>query len=138
LRDERKALSESLTSPADWDVEMGEDASFLREGLDPQVLRKLKRGHWVIQDQLDLHGMNRLEARLSVAAFLNECLARGLRCVRIVHGKGRGSKHGLPVLKAKVRLWLTRREEVLAFCDARPVDGGSGAVVALLKATTKG
>jgi DNA-nicking Smr family endonuclease len=136
-RDERAALVESLTSPADWDVETGEDTAFLRPGLDRQVLRKLKRGHWVIQDQLDLHGMNRMEARHSLGEFLNECLAKGLRCVRIVHGKGLGSKHRLPVLKAKVRYWLTRRDEVLAFCDARPVDGGSGAVVALLKADTK-
>jgi DNA-nicking Smr family endonuclease len=136
-RDEREALAESLTAAADWDVETGEDIAFLRPGLDREVLRKLRRGHWVIQEDLDLHGMNRMEARLCVAAFLNDCLARGLRCVRIVHGKGLGSKHRLPVLKAKVRCWLTQRYEVLAFCDARPVDGGSGAVVALLKADTK-
>jgi len=136
-RDEREALAESLTSPADWDVETGDDAAFLRPGLDRQVLRKLKRGHWVIQEHLDLHGMNRMEARLSMVAFLNECLARGLRCVRIVHGKGLGSKQRLPVLKTKVRGWLTQRDEVLAFCDARPVDGGSGAVIALLKSGTQ-
>jgi DNA-nicking Smr family endonuclease len=132
-RDEREALAESLTAAADWDVETGEDVAFLRPGLDRQVLRKLRRSHWVIQENLDLHGMNRMEARLCVAAFLNDCLARGLRCVRIVHGKGLGSKHRLPVLKAKVRYWLTQRDEVLAFCDARAVDGGSGAVVVLLK-----
>ena len=132
-RDEREALAESLVAPAEWDVETGEDTAFLRPGLDRQTLRKLKRGHWVIQDHLDLHGMNRMEARLSVANFLNDCLARGLRCVRIVHGKGLRSKHRLPVLKSKIRVWLTRRDEVLAFCDARPVDGGSGAVVVLLK-----
>lgn len=137
-RDERQVLAETLATGADWDVETEEDAAFLRPGLDRQVLRKLKRGHWVIQEQLDLHGMNRMEARLAVAAFLNECLARGLRCVRIVHGKGLGSKQRLPVLRAKVRLWLTRRDEVLAFCDARPADGGSGAVVVLLKAGTRG
>ena len=136
-RDERQALAETLTSAADWDVETEADAAFLRPGLDRGVLRKLRRGHWVIQEHLDLHGMNRMEARLAVAAFLNECLGRGLRCVRIVHGKGLGSKQRLPVLKTKVRLWLTRRDEVLAFCDARPVDGGSGAVVVLLKAGSR-
>ncbi|HET9701847.1 MAG TPA: Smr/MutS family protein [Burkholderiales bacterium] len=137
-RDEREALAESLTCAAEWDVETDEDTAFLRPGLDRQVLRKLKRGHWVIQENLDLHGMNRMEARLCVATFLGECVTRGLRCVRIVHGKGLGSKHRLPVLKAKVRYWLTQRDEVLAFCDARQVDGGSGAVIALLKSGSRG
>jgi DNA-nicking Smr family endonuclease len=132
--DEREALNQSLSEPAPWDVDFGDEISFLRTGLSRDVLRKLKRGHWVIQSQLDLHGLNRMEARIQMAEFLGACLAKGLRCVRIIHGKGLGSKNREPVLKSKVRHWLTQREEVLAFCQARPVDGGSGAVVVLLAA----
>jgi DNA-nicking Smr family endonuclease len=97
------------------------------------VLRKLRRGHWVVQDALDLHGLNREEARLSLAQFLGACLKRGLRCVRIVHGKGLRSPGKEPVLKGKVQLWLARREEVLAFCEAPANQGGSGAMLVLLR-----
>jgi DNA-nicking Smr family endonuclease len=133
-RDEREALAESLTEPPGWDVEFGDETFFLRPGLPRQIIRNLRRGQWVIQAELDLHGMNRMEARLSLGDFLNHCLAEGLRCVRVIHGKGLGSKNREPVLKAKVRHWLARRDEVLAFCQARPVDGGSGALMVLLKA----
>jgi DNA-nicking Smr family endonuclease len=132
LRDEHAALSESLS---DWvpPHESGDEASFLRPGLSRQVLKKLRRGHWVVQDELDLHGQNSDEARSSLVVFLNSSAKRGLRCVRIIHGKGLGSKNQEPVLKHKVRAWLTQREEILAYCEARPVDGGSGAMTVLLK-----
>ncbi|MGE5128266.1 MAG: Smr/MutS family protein [Sphingomonadaceae bacterium] len=133
--DERAALAESLSGPVSLDdaLEGGEELSFLRAGLSRQVLRRLRRGHWVVQDELDLHGLNQAQAALGVAQFLRHCSASGLRCVRIVHGKGLGSPRREPVLKGKLRKWLTPREEVLAFCQAPPAHGGSGAVLVLLK-----
>ena len=132
LLDEHSALAESRSGRLDPEVE--DEASFLREGLSRQVLRKLRRGHWVVQDDLDLHGLTRAEARAAVAGFLRESVRCARRCVRIVHGKGLGSKNREPVLKGKVRAWLAQREEVLAFCQAPATHGGSGAVLVLLKA----
>src|ERR1700752_2849394 len=134
-RDERAALAESLAGPVSLDdaIDSGEELSFLRAGLPRQVLRKLRRGHWVVEDSLDLHGMNRVEAGLSVAGFLRRCQARRNRCVRIVHGKGLGSPRREPVLKGKLRKWLSVRDEVLAFCQAPGAQGGAGAVLVLLR-----
>ena len=134
-RDERSALAESLAGPVSLDdaIESGEELCFLREGVSRQVLRKLRRGHWVVEDSLDLHGMNRIEAALSVAGFLRRCAARRIRCVRIVHGKGLGSPGREPVLKGKLRKWLSLRDAVLAFCQAPAAQGGAGAVLVLLK-----
>jgi DNA-nicking Smr family endonuclease len=134
-RDERAALAESLRGPLTVDeaLESGVELSYLREGVSRQVLRRLRRGHWVVQDGLDLHGMNRVEAAGQVAQFLRAAAARGARCVRIVHGKGLGSKNREPVLKAKLRAWLMPRDEVLAFCQAPAAEGGSGALLVLLK-----
>jgi DNA-nicking Smr family endonuclease len=135
-RDERAALAESLHGPVSIDdaLDSGEELVYLREGYSRQVLRKLRRGHWVVQDSLDLHGMNRHTAAEAVARFLRDSAARGVRCVRIVHGKGRGSKNREPVLKGKLRQWLPRREEVLGFCQAPAAHGGGGAVLVLLRA----
>jgi DNA-nicking Smr family endonuclease len=134
-RDERAALEESLSGARSIDdaIESGEELSFLRDGLSRQLLRKLRRGHWVVQHELDLHGMNRMQAAHAVAEFLRHCRARHLRCLRIVHGKGLRSRNREPVLKDKVRKWLAQRDEVLAFCQAPPADGGAGAVLVLLK-----
>jgi DNA-nicking Smr family endonuclease len=134
--DERSALVESMSGPISLDdaVDSGEELVFLREGVTRQVLRKLRRGHWVVEDSLDLHGMNRVEAALSVAEFLRRCGLRRLRCVRIVHGKGLGSRNREPVLKDKLRRWLALREEVLAFCQAPATQGGGGAALVLLRA----
>ena len=128
-RDELAALAESLEGPLSIDdaLETGEELSYLREGMARETLRKLRRGHWSIQDGIDLHGMTRDQASAVVVEFLEQCLARGLRCVRIVHGKGLG------ILKAKLRKWLPQREEVLAYCQAPANDGGSGALLVLLK-----
>jgi len=134
--DEHEALRESLSAAwteEDW-LETGDEPNFLRPGLSRQVLRKLRSGTWVIQSQLDLHGMDRHEAREALAAFLAGSIKRGIRCVRVIHGKGLGSKNREPVLKTKVKHWLAQRAEVLAYCQARPMDGGSGALVVLLKA----
>jgi DNA-nicking Smr family endonuclease len=135
LLDDHAALRESRDALLDPDsaLETGEEAAFLRDGLSRQVLRKLRRGHWVVQAELDLHGMTRPEAREAVAAFLREAVRRARRCVRIVHGKGLGSKNREPVLKGKVRGWLAQREEVLAFCQAPAPQGGSGAMLVLLR-----
>ncbi|MFN2644322.1 MAG: Smr/MutS family protein [Burkholderiales bacterium] len=133
LRDERSALAESL-GPLSLDdaLEAGNELVYLRDGYPRDVLRKLRRGHWVVEDELDLHGMNRHGAALSVAEFLRHCRRRGRRCVRIVHGKGLGSRQREPVLKGFLRKWLLR-DEVLAFTQAPAAQGGSGAVLVLLK-----
>ena len=134
LRDERAALAESLAGPLSIDdaLETGEELVYLREGLQREVLRKLRRGHWVVEDELDLHGMNRQVAAISVAEFLRQCRRRGRLCVRIVHGKGLGSRQREPVLKRLLRKWLLR-EEVLAFSQAPAAQSGTGAVLVLLK-----
>jgi len=139
LLDGHDAVAESLDGPLTWEqsLQTGEEPSFLRSGLGPDVLRKLRRGHWVVQDAVDLHGHNRQEARLLVAEFLGASLKRGLRCVRLVHGKGLRSPGKEPVLKGKVQLWLAKRDEVLAFCEAPRNQGGSGALLVLLKAASK-
>ncbi|HWH48108.1 MAG TPA: Smr/MutS family protein [Burkholderiales bacterium] len=139
LRDDEQVLQESLSDhlPLEVGLETGDELVFLRDGLSNMVLRKLRRGHWVNQDELDLHGSRSEEARQLIVAFLNQALARGLRCVRIVHGKGLRSENREPVLKRKVGNWLAQRDEVLAFVQARPEDGGSGAVAVLLKAKRK-
>ncbi len=139
LRDERAALADSLSDHITWDIgtETGEELVYLRNGLSPQTIKKLRRGHWVLQDELDLHGSTSAQARPLLVEFLNACMRIDVRCVRIIHGKGLRSKNREPVLKTKVANWLIQRDEVLAFCQARQVDGGSGAVVVLLKARTR-
>ena len=140
LKDEQQALVDSLSDP--WEIldqegpdsiESGEELFFARPGVTAAALRKLKRGGWVVQAELDLHGLRSDEARLALAGFLAACARRDIRCVRIVHGKGLRSKNREPVLKHKLRHWLMQREDVLAFCQARPADGGSGAAIVLLK-----
>ena len=136
LRDEKQALRDSLSDdyiPA-FEMESGEELLYLRDGQTPNILSKLRRGFWVVQAQIDLHGLVSDEARLYVADFLNICKKRNIRCVRIVHGKGLGSRNREPVLKHKLRSWLMQRDEVIAYAQAKPEDGGSGAVIVLLKA----
>jgi len=133
--DDHAVLRESVSDEygAEWLLESDESLSYRRAGLGEDVVRKLRRGHWTVSAQLDLHGMRVDEAREAVADFLRECVRQERRCVRIIHGKGLGSANRIPVLKEKVRRWLTQKEEVLAFAEARPDDGGSGVVLALLK-----
>jgi DNA-nicking Smr family endonuclease len=140
LRDDRESLQESLSDQVPWDagMETGDELSYSRNGIGTNTLRKLRRGHWVIQSQLDLHGLTVDEARGLLVDFLNHCARRGWRCVRIIHGKGLRSKNREPVLKLKVAGWLMQRDEILAFCQARHSDGGSGAVVVLLKGVSRG
>jgi DNA-nicking Smr family endonuclease len=136
LADEHAALQESLSDDFSVETLMDTDdaLSFSRNGIGPDTLRKLRRGHWVIQSELDLHGMRSDEAREALVEFLRNAGKRGLRCVRVIHGKGLGSINREPVLKNKVRNWLAQKEEIVAFCQARAADGGAGALVVLLKA----
>lgn len=135
-RDEMEALLESLHAPSlDLLLEGGDEPTWLRAGLPRRVLKDLRRGRWVVQAELDLHGYNRDEAQERVADFLARCLFHGLRCLRIIHGKGLGSPGREPVLKNRVRHWLQRRREVLAFCQAPGPNGGSGALLVLLVAS---
>ena len=139
LEDDQQVLIASVSDEFEIDTLLHTDAdlSFRRPGIGPDVLRKLRRGEWVIQDHLDLHGLRVDEARELLGQFLREALRRGLRCVRVVHGKGLGSKDRQPVLKGKARVWLAQRDEVIAFCQARPAEGGSGALVVLLRPASR-
>jgi DNA-nicking Smr family endonuclease len=139
MRDEREVIYESMHDPIRWDeaTENGNELSFVRPGLSRLILRRLRRGEWVSQAELDLHGLTRLDAKIELASFLFECKRRGIRCIRIIHGKGLGSRNREPVLKLHVRHWLMQREEILAFVQARPIDGGGGAVMVLLKSNTQ-
>lgn len=140
LADEADALAASkygvLPSPTNWEAGQEQEAeqTFLRKGLGSDVLARLRRGQWSLQGELDLHRLNRDEARDALVDFLNEARTRGWRCVRVVHGKGLSSPNREPVLKGKVRQWLAQRDEVLAYCEAPRHAGGSGAVLVLLKA----
>lgn len=133
--DEREALADSLSDRIADEIrlEIGEELSWRRDGIPPDTLRRLRRGEWALQDQLDLHGLTVEEARALLASFLNGSVKRGLRCIRIVHGKGLRSASGEPVLKRKVAGWLAQRDEVLAYVQARQEDGGGGAVMVLLR-----
>ncbi len=106
---------------------------FLRDGLSRMTLRKLRRGHWPVQGSLDLHGNATDAARRLLQEFLYEAARRGLRCVLVIHGKGMNSPGGEAVLRRLTRHWLAQRPGVLAWCDASPRDGGSGAALVLLK-----
>ena len=135
LRDEAAVMSEAISDEFDVEslLETDDSLSFRRRDIGPEVVRKLRRGVWAIQAQLDLHGLRRDEARERLATFLREAHHAGLRCVRVVHGKGHGSPGREPVLKAKVRSWLVQKSEVVAFAQARASDGGNGALMVLLR-----
>jgi DNA-nicking Smr family endonuclease len=132
---DEQAVLDTLMA-GEWDegeIETGEELLFARPGVQHSVMRRLRRGEYSIEAQLDLHGETVAQARASVNRFVLECRALGRRCVRIIHGKGRGSEGRLPVLKGKVNVWLRRKDEVLAFCPAKATDGGAGAIYVLLR-----
>ena len=135
IADEQAALHESLHGQMALQdrLEGGDEPQHLRAGLAQTVLRDLRRGRWVVQAQTDLHGLNRDEARHQLATFLASSLHSGLRCVRVIHGKGHGSPQKLSILRQLVRGWLAQRIEVLAYCQAHPHDGGEGALIVLLQ-----
>lgn len=134
--DEAQALAASLSDEVDVTtlLETDDALSFRREGIGPDVLARLRRGQWSIQRQLDLHGLTRDGAREALAQFIRQAERDGLRCVRVIHGKGNGSPGREPVLKGKVRAWLVQKTEVIAFTQASAADGGHGAVLVLLRA----
>ncbi|WP_225781449.1 Smr/MutS family protein [Xenophilus sp. Marseille-Q4582] len=134
LRDEAEALREALSDEFDVTTLLDADdqMSFRRPGVSTEVTRKLRSGHWSLQGQVDLHGLRSDEAREALAQFVRQAHRQGLRCVRVVHGKGLGSPGKQPVLKLKAQRWLIQKKEVLAFVQARPSDGGAGALVVLL------
>ncbi|MFA5939385.1 MAG: Smr/MutS family protein [Sinimarinibacterium sp.] len=132
--DNAEVMRELLLDPDPELLEHGETLQYRAPGVQDGVLRRLRRGHYRRERDLDLHGHNRAQAQLAVIRFLAECRDRDLRCVRIVHGKGNGSPNSGPVLKRLLDGWLRKRADVLAYCSARPVDGGSGAIYVLLRA----
>jgi len=133
-RDRASVMDETLNGLVDpAELETGDEMLYARAEVGRRVFRRLRRGRYVIQREIDLHGMTGDEAREALRAFIGGCIADRLRCVRIVHGKGLGSGAAGPVLKSGVNRWLRRWNEVLAFCSAPPCDGGTGAVYVLLR-----
>ena len=133
-RDEAAVMHDAISDEFDVEtlLETDESLSFRRPEIGPEVVRKLRRGVWAIQAQLDLHGLRRDAARERLSEFLRAAGIERLRCVRVIHGKGNGSPGREPVLKAKVKSWLAQHAQVLAFTQARAADGGAGALVVLL------
>lgn len=134
-QDEQAALREALSDEFDPAtlLEVDEHLSFRRPGIGADVITRLRRGLWAVQGQIDLHGLRVPEARQALALYLQNASRAGLRCVRVVHGKGHGSPGRVPVLRSKVHAWLVQKTEVMAFVQARPLDGGAGALLVLLK-----
>lgn len=132
--DEQRVLREAISDEFDATtlLDIDDALSFRRPGIGTDVTRKLRKGDWSIQGEIDLHGLRREEAREALASFIREAHRRGWRCVRVVHGKGHGSPGREPVLKGRVRRWLVQKNEVLAFVQARASDGGAGALMVLL------
>jgi DNA-nicking Smr family endonuclease len=133
--DDLAVMAELLATADPDDFECGDTLLHRTDGVQDAVIRRLRRGQYRVERVLDLHGLNRHRARVEVVAFLAGCQRDDLRCVRIIHGKGNGSPNTGPVLKAHVDSWLRKRRDVLAFCSARPADGGTGAIYVLLRAS---
>ncbi len=132
--DEQRVLDELKTGQIDWaEVESGEELNFIRDGLAPRLLKKLRRGQFSVAAELDLHQMNVEAARTSILDFIAYCQQRNITCAKIIHGKGLRSKSRGPVLKGLTNSLLRRRKAVQAFTSARHNDGGTGAVYVLLK-----
>ena len=135
IRDDINVLRESLSD--DFDVstllDTDDELSYRSQGIGTDVTQKLRKGHWSLQGQIDLHGLRSDEAREALGQFIRDASKRGWRCVRVVHGKGLGSPGKTPVLKSKVQRWLVQKTEVLAFVQAKGSEGGAGALVVLLK-----
>jgi DNA-nicking Smr family endonuclease len=132
--DEERVLHESISDEFDVTtlLDIDDAMSFRRPGIGTDVTRKLRAGEWSIQRQVDLHGLRSDEAREALGAFIRNAHKQGVRCVRVVHGKGLGSPGKQPVLKTKAQRWLIQKNEVLAFVQAKPAEGGAGALVVLL------
>jgi len=134
MLDEQAALREAWSDEVDVESLLLTDdgLSFRRSDVGPDVVTRLRRGHWAIQGQIDLHGLRRDEARETLAGFVRDSRRQGLRCLRVVHGKGNGSPGRQPVLKGKAQKWLAQCAEVIAFAQASGPQGGAGALIVLL------
>ncbi len=133
-QDEADVLRDSLEGAIDpGELETGDELSFRRPVVRPSDFKRLRRGHFSVASEIDLHGLNANHARLALAEFLSEAAARGLRCVRVIHGKGLRSGPNGPVIKRRIGRWLRQRDEVLAYASARVMDGGTGAIYVLLR-----
>jgi len=132
--DEQNVLHELMDDPSDLtDFETGEELLYSRPGFQKKAFNKLRNGQYVVEARLDLHGMIVVEAKKNLASFIQHCHAKGYRCIKIIHGKGLGSKDGKAIIKSKLNYWLQQREDTLAFCSALPNDGGTGAIYLLLR-----
>ncbi|MGZ5000454.1 MAG: Smr/MutS family protein [Methylomonas sp.] len=110
---------------------------FIAPGLQKNVLKKLRKGYYGLDADIDLHGLSSREAQLQLLRFLHYCVEDGCRCVQIVHGKGYHSPDNQPVLKNDINLWLRQHKDVLAFCSTPPRAGGTGALYVLLRLSEK-
>ncbi len=134
IADELKVLEELSDSISDEWVELsGDELSYARNGISRQIMRRLRSGRYIIEAELDLHGLRRDEAKKELVRFIKECSLKGIRCVRIIHGKGQRSPKKQPILKTKTANWLKQMDSVLAYCTAPKTDGGTGALYVLLK-----
>jgi DNA-nicking Smr family endonuclease len=118
-------------------VEAEDHLSYTADGLQKNVLKKMRKGHYGLDAELDLHGLTSTQAKHELIKFLHFCEQDGCRCVRIIHGKGYRSENNLPVLKNDINLWLRQHQEVQAFCSTAQKDGGTGAVFVLLRLSSK-
>ena len=131
---EQQAGLQMMSDPVDLrDAEVGDVLFFARSGIQQKVQRKLRRGEFPIEDELDLHGYTVLEAKAAINEFFYDCKKQHKRYVRIIHGKGYRSEQKIPVLKTHVAYWLPQHNDVMAFSSARPADGGTGALYVILK-----
>lgn len=134
-KDDEAVLRDCLSDEFDVTtlLDTDEALSFRRPGIGRDVTHKLRKGDWSIQREIDLHGLRSDEARVALAEFIRLAHRQGLRCLRVVHGKGLGSPGKTPVLKSKVHSWLVQKNQVMAFVQAKPAEGGAGALVVLLR-----
>ncbi|MYM95230.1 Smr/MutS family protein [Duganella vulcania] len=137
--DDAAVLRESLSDLFEVDHYLEDDPAlnYAAPGVGPDVVKKMRKGHWPVQDELDLHGLRRDDARDAIGDFLRKSAMRNYRCVCVIHGRGFGSRGQEPVLKSMVHSWLVQKEEVVAFCQARSSEGGEGALIVLLRAALK-
>ncbi|CAA6824339.1 MAG: Uncharacterized protein conserved in bacteria [uncultured Thiotrichaceae bacterium] len=134
IEDEEQVLKDMLSDEFEGlDIQPGDVLSFCADGVQRRIFRKLRRGHYRISDEIDLHGLNAKEAKALLMPYLENVNQLEKCCVRVIHGKGNRSSHKGPVLKRKVDHWLRYHGRVLAFHSALPVDGGTGAIYVLLK-----
>jgi len=137
IADEHNVLEELADGISDEWIELsGDELDYARNGISRQIMRRLRTGRYIVEAELDLHGLRRDEAKRELMWFIKEVTLNGLRCVRIIHGKGQRSPNKQPVLKTKTANWLKQMDSVLAYCTAPKTDGGTGALYVLLKKRT--